>query len=112
MWWKHDRNKMREEHNLRIFTRKQLYKEQNKICIYCGKKISYENASLDHIIPVLHLEENIGINNLVMCCKKCNKNKDSYFVFTNLFDKIIYPMISIPVIFQDRFIHNTKKIRS
>lgn len=102
---------MREDHELRRATRRRLWEEQNKTCIYCENIIPYQSASLDHIIPVVHLEENIGIDNLIMSCKKCNKAKDSFFVFTNLYDKIIYPMISIPIIFQDRFIHNTKKIR-
>ena len=102
---------MREDHKVRIETRHRLFKEQKGVCVYCEKKIPIEKASLDHIIPVHYLEVNIGENNLVMCCKRCNKNKGNMFIFTNLFDRIIYPIQIIPTIYQDYYIHSTAKVR-
>ena len=102
---------MREDHKTRISTREKLYKDQNGICIYCGKHITIDKASLDHIIPVLHLEENLGESNLVMCCKRCNKLKDNMIVFSNLYDRIIYPILEHKYVYQDYYIHSTTKIR-
>jgi CRISPR/Cas system Type II protein with McrA/HNH and RuvC-like nuclease domain len=102
---------MREDAKTRISTRVRLWKEQKGICPYCKREIKIEKASLDHIIPVFHLQDNIGEANLIMCCKWCNKNKGDNIVFTNLFDKEIYIMVAVPYVFQDYFIHSTKKIR-
>jgi CRISPR/Cas system Type II protein with McrA/HNH and RuvC-like nuclease domain len=101
---------MREDHAVRINTRRRLWEEQNKICAYHNEHIPYGDASLDHIIPVVLLEEMIGEDNLIVCCKNCNESKGNHIVFSNLYDRVIYPLISIPVIFQDRYIHNTKKV--
>lgn len=103
---------MREEHQNRIETRLALWKKQKGICVYCQKPIPYHKASLDHIIPVVYLEENIGPENLIMCCKFCNKNKLDHIIFTNLFDREIYFIIDIPVFFRYDYITGTKKIKS
>jgi 5-methylcytosine-specific restriction endonuclease McrA len=100
---------MRESHKDRIRIREELWEKQNKICVYCKSVISYEQASLDHIIPVILLEENIGQDNLVVCCKACNKSKGKHIVFTNLLDKEIYPMVHIPRIFRLKYIVKERK---
>ena len=102
---------MREDAKTRISTRERLWREQDQICVYCKKKIQYKDASLDHVIPVVHLSYNIGSENLVVAHKRCNINKGDHIIFTNLFDKEIYPLVDVPVVFQDYFIHSTKKIR-
>jgi 5-methylcytosine-specific restriction endonuclease McrA len=81
---------MRETHQDRIRIRKDLWEQQNKICVYCKSVIPYEKASLDHIIPVILLDQNIGESNLIVCCKACNKAKGNMVVFSNLYDKEIY----------------------
>lgn len=102
---------MREDHHTRISTRERLYKEQKGICVYCNKHIPIEKASLDHIIPVVHLNENLGISNLVMCCKRDNKLKGDQIVFSNLYDRVIYPIVDHKYVYQDYYIHSTTKIR-
>jgi len=99
----------REEHKVRIHTRSSLYQLQNGICPYCNKSIPYEKASLDHIIPVILTEENLGNENIIMCCRSCNKLKGDQIIFTNLFDKIIYPIVDHKYFYQARYIQYNKK---
>lgn len=102
---------MRETHKDRMRIREELWEQQNKICVYCKSVIPYEQASLDHIIPVILLEENIGQDNLVVCCKACNKRKGKHIVFTNLLDKEIYPMVYIHRIFRLEYIVKTRRMK-
>ena len=74
----------REEHKHRINIRTKLWEEQNHICEYCKCEILKEEASLEHIIPVVHLHNNIGEDNLVVICKQCNYNKGNHIIFFNL----------------------------
>ena len=101
----------REEHKVRISTREKLWKEAKGVCPYCNKKVPLEKASLDHIIPVNQIEENTnyGPENLTFCCKSCNKMKLDYIVFTNLYDRIVYPIVDIPYFFQARYIQFNKR---
>lgn len=100
---------MRESHDDRIRIRKEKIKEQNGICVYCNKKIEGK-ASLDHIIPVI-LGGGVGEENLVACHKYCNVNKRDLIVFSNLYDRIIYPIVNIPYFFKVDYIqtNNFKK---
>lgn len=91
---------MRESDSFRIDTRKRLYNEQNGVCVYCKKEIKGK-PSLDHVIPLDLMEENEQhIENYVVCCQPCNKNKGNLIVFSNLTDKEIYPMIDVDYYFR------------
>ena len=91
---------MRESTEFRIELRKKLYKEQNGICVYCRREIKGK-PSLDHVIPLDLMEENEKhIENYVVCCQWCNKNKANYVVFSNLTDREIYPMIDVDYYFR------------
>lgn len=46
----------------------------NPKCVYCGCKLTDENATSDHIIPVSEGGNNTQINLLVVC-KKCNNER-------------------------------------
>lgn len=60
--------------------RKQLHTKKrlmgNEVCAYCGKKLTRQNATLDHVIPLSRGGDD-SRRNLVWCCKKCNKEKGS-----------------------------------
>ena len=103
---------MREDHKVRISTRLELWEKQNHKCVYCNRTISKEQASLDHIIPIDEMSQEdvriLGKNNLIVCCKRCNKEKLNYIVFTNLYDRIVYPIINIPYFFQLNYIQRNK----
>jgi predicted phage replisome organizer len=45
-------------------------------CVYCG---SEEELVIDHLIPIIQGGDN-NIDNLVMCCKKCNSGKSGRLV--------------------------------
>lgn len=93
---------MRESSEFRITMRTKKYKEQEGICAYCNELI-YGKPSLDHVIPVYQGGDSYD-ENFVVCCPKCNISKLDYIVFTNLEDRIIYPMISMPFIFKWNYI--------
>lgn len=50
--------------------------EQNKDarCLYCDTKLTVENATADHIIPISEGGNNCQVN-LVVCCKDCNNER-------------------------------------
>lgn len=52
------------------------YAIRKKRCVYCGKKLTCTNSTLDHRYP----RDTGGIsitNNLFPCCSKCNSNKSN-----------------------------------
>lgn len=46
-------------------------------CSYCGKKLTFAQATLDHVVPQ-SLGGGSGLTNLVLACEKCNKRKGTY----------------------------------
>lgn len=46
-------------------------------CSYCGRKLTFAQATLDHVFPQ-SLGGHSGLGNLVIACEKCNKKKGSY----------------------------------
>lgn len=58
---------------LRKLRKKSLYK-QNSHCLYCEKNLSYEEATVDHIIPVSRFGVHKPVN-IVISCVKCNRKK-------------------------------------
>lgn len=47
-------------------------------CQYCFKKLCYQSASVDHVVPVSFFNSKLDANtweNLVACCKACNTKK-------------------------------------
>ena len=50
--------------------------EQNKDakCLYCESKLTTDNATADHIIPISDGGNNCQVN-LVVCCKDCNNER-------------------------------------
>jgi 5-methylcytosine-specific restriction endonuclease McrA len=43
-------------------------------CIYCDVKLTTENATADHIVPISEGGNNAQVN-LVVCCKDCNNER-------------------------------------
>lgn len=58
--------------------RKMLYNNADGRCVLCGRKIAYEDMSLDHITP-LSMGGEDDINNLQSTCESCNQFKGSIF---------------------------------
>jgi len=79
--------------NLRGF-KKRVWTKSYGFCYYCGKKIKFEEMTIDHIIPLIDDGETI-LENLAPCCMKCNIKKgvlnlvDFKFKLTmDLFEKL------------------------
>lgn len=51
-----------------------LNKQRNK-CNICNHDIDISNAELDHIIPWTLVGDELGVNNLQMLCRDCNRRK-------------------------------------
>ena len=54
--------------------RKIIYEKSNGICQLCGRKIAFEDMSIDHIIPLDGGGTN-GIENTQAACVACNRFK-------------------------------------
>lgn len=81
-------------------TRMGLYKKSNGRCAICGKKLSIEEMTVDHIKPVAAGGNN-DMENLQCCCKTCN------FIKGNLLQGEFYSAMSRIFMFQmDRRYHD------
>lgn len=64
-------------------------------CIYCSKELTHDNASIDHIIPIVKGGTNAQVN-LIVCCKECNceRGHTDFYEYlsykTELDEKIIW----------------------
>lgn len=81
-------------------TRMDLYNQSNGRCAICGKKLSIEEMTVDHIKPVAAGGNN-AMENLQCCCKTCN------FIKGNLLQEEFYSAMSRIFMFQmDRRYHD------
>lgn len=56
------------------FAKEFIEQNQNTTCIYCDDKLTPDNATADHIIPISEGGNNCQVN-LVVCCKDCNNER-------------------------------------
>lgn len=49
--------------------------DQNACCNICGKEITNRDAELDHIVPWTYVGDELGIQNLQILCRECNRRK-------------------------------------
>lgn len=73
-------NKRKKQRRFRIHysadIRKMIYDKTDGHCVLCGRKILFEDMTLDHIIP-LAMEGPDEVGNLQSTCKLCNMAKAS-----------------------------------
>jgi hypothetical protein len=55
-------------------TKAGIYRRDRGVCAYCGRPISIEDASMDHVIPH-SLGGPATWDNLVNACRRCNEKK-------------------------------------
>lgn len=64
---------------------------QNKLirepCYFCGKKLSKEKLTMDHLIPLAKGGFSIK-NNLVVSCKNCNSSKKYHTIVEQRLNKL------------------------
>lgn len=51
-----------------------LFKRDDHLCLYCGKKFVSENLSRDHVTPLFQGGKDLWVN-VVTACKRCNNAK-------------------------------------
>ena len=66
--------------------RADIYKKSNGICQLCGRKITFKDMSVDHIIPISKGGSN-DINNTQAACLICNRFKADIYP-QEFFDRI------------------------
>ena len=56
--------------------RREIYNKYDGHCAYCGKKIDFDDLSIDHLIAVSKGGTD-EVDNLIPCCYLCNHQKDN-----------------------------------
>ena len=56
------------------FSRENIFLRDECTCQYCGKKLRYEELTLDHVFPKSRGGDTSWYN-IVACCKDCNQKK-------------------------------------
>jgi hypothetical protein len=56
---------------------------KNSNCIYCEDKLTFNNATTDHIVPISDGGNNCQVN-LIVCCKDCNNERGAMPFFDYL----------------------------
>lgn len=56
------------------FAKEFVTSHKNAKCIYCSTKLTLENATTDHIIPISNGGNNSQVN-LIVCCESCNTER-------------------------------------
>lgn len=51
-----------------------LFKRDNYICLYCGRRFRHSDLSRDHVTPLSNDGSDLW-NNVVTACKRCNNHK-------------------------------------
>lgn len=62
-----------------IDKKKKVLHKSKGVCAHCGKKLTLEDMTVDHVIPLSKGGGN-DLKNLVALCEKCNKDKSNYVV--------------------------------
>ena len=57
--------------------RKMIYEKADGRCQLCGRKIEFEYATLDHVIPLSQGGID-SLDNIQLACESCNRQKASY----------------------------------
>lgn len=62
--------------------RYQAVQRQNCQCVYCGRKITFQTAQMDHIVPRKGPGSSNDLPNLVAACASCNANKNNTLFYS------------------------------
>lgn len=67
------------------FAKEFIQRNRNAKCIYCERKLTHENATTDHIVPISEGGNNCQVN-LVVTCFDCNNERGnlSFYEYLNL----------------------------
>lgn len=71
------KKKSNKRKNYSQSVRKMIYEKADGRCQLCGRKIKFEDMTIDHVIP-LALNGVDSVENLQCSCEFCNRHKSSY----------------------------------
>lgn len=76
MYFSDDSHRAKEKQKARDLRKSRWWqtKLQNPECYYCTVKLTKEEATMDHIVPISRGGKSQK-GNLVVCCKDCNSQK-------------------------------------
>lgn len=57
---------------------KHIYKCQNGVCPSCKRAFSFDDLSVDHIIPISWPDSSNWPNNIQLLCRSCNSSKSNH----------------------------------
>lgn len=66
--------KIRARRKRRRFKQRIFWRDRG-ICAYCDRKVAYDKATLDHVMPLAHGGSDRHKENFVIACPSCNKAK-------------------------------------
>jgi 5-methylcytosine-specific restriction endonuclease McrA len=55
--------------------RRTILEQQGGRCLYCRSVLSFEDSTLDHIIPLSHGGARQSVDNVVVACFGCNARR-------------------------------------
>lgn len=55
--------------------KQRIYWRDNGCCVYCDKSVKFEDATLDHVMPLVRRGRHRSKDNMVLACRPCNKAK-------------------------------------
>lgn len=76
---KYGNNWSRKAHRLR----QRLFSRDGNICFWCEQTMRYDNATIDHIIPVCQQPRNNSLSNLRLIHESCRRQRDKKVLILN-----------------------------
>ena len=67
-----------------------IWKKSNNLCSHCGKKVSFQQQTIDHVIPQT-LDGGTDQRNLMPLCQSCNKSRASGEIIPETYYKYAAP---------------------
>jgi len=68
-----------------------IWKKSNGACSHCGKKVSFQQQTIDHVIPQAFGGTN-DQRNLMPLCRSCNKSRASGEIIPETYYKYVAPL--------------------
>ncbi len=73
---------MRGKKRKKAAIKQRIAEKTGGVCAHCGKEISFEKVTIEHVVP-RYRGGGDDERNLLPLCKKCNKQKGSRLVATS-----------------------------
>ena len=75
--------------------RHEVYRRDDRVCVYCGAECRAEELTIDHLIP-LALGGLVEMTNWATCCRACNERKAAQ-PLEGFLESLAMPVEELPV---------------